>query len=129
QYTRDILLSGEQISFGGGAIGRGYDPSIVAGDRGLGGVAEIRYDAKLPTQPSLNSLQLYTFLDRARVQSLANGTAPKVGTTIGSWGAGARLGLFSSAYVDLRFADATRTVAGASPQRDPRVTITALMGF
>ena len=129
QYTRDILLSGEQISFGGGAIGRGYDPSIVAGDRGLGGVAEIRYDARLPTQPSLNSLQLYTFLDRARVQSLANGTAPKVGTTIGSWGAGARLGLFSSAYVDLRFADATRTVAGASPQRDPRVTVTALVGF
>lgn len=129
QYTRDILLSGEQISFGGGAIGRGYDPSIVAGDRGLGGVAEIRYDAKLPTQPSLNSLQLYGFLDRARVQSLANGLAPKTGTTVASWGAGARLGLFSSAYVDLRFADATRTVAGASPQRDPRVTVTALVGF
>lgn len=129
QYTRDILLSGEQISFGGGAIGRGYDPSIVAGDRGLGGVAEIRYDAKLPTQPSLNSLQLYGFLDRARVQSLANGLAPKTGTTVASWGGGARLGLFSSAYVDLRFADATRTVAGASPQRDPRVTVTALVGF
>jgi len=129
QYTRDILLSGEQISFGGGAIGRGYDPSIVAGDRGLGGVAELRYDAKLPTQPSLNSLQLYTFLDRARVQSLANGLAPKTGTTVASWGAGARMGLFSSAYVDLRFADATRTVAGASPQRDPRVTVTALVGF
>lgn len=129
QYTRDILLSGEQISFGGGAIGRGYDPSIVAGDRGLGGVAEIRYDAKLPTQPTVNSMQLYAFLDRARVQSLANGVAPRTGTTIASWGAGARVGLLSSAYVDLRFADATRTVAGASPQRDPRVTITALMGF
>ncbi len=129
QYTRDILLSGEQISFGGGAIGRGYDPSIVAGDRGLGGVAEIRYDARLPTQPSVNSLQLYGFLDRARVQSLANGTTPKTGTTVASWGAGARLGLFSSAFVDLRFADSTRTVAGASPQRDPRVTVTALVGF
>jgi hemolysin activation/secretion protein len=129
QYTRDTLVSGEQISFGGGNVGRGYDPSVVAGDRGLGGVAELRYDAALPQQPSVNSLQLYGFADRARVQTLANGIQPKIGTTIASWGFGARFGLFSAAFVDLRFADATRRVAGATPQRDPRVTVTGAIAF
>lgn len=129
QYTDDTLVSGEQISFGGASIGRGYDPSIVAGDRGIGGVAELRYDMALPQQDKINSLQLYGFVDRARAVSLANGAAPKVGTTIASYGIGARAGLLSKAYVDLRFADATRSVTGASPQRDPRVTVTAIFGF
>ncbi|MFC3712508.1 ShlB/FhaC/HecB family hemolysin secretion/activation protein [Sphingoaurantiacus capsulatus] len=129
QYTGDTLLSGEQIAFGGPSIGRGYDPSTVAGDRGLGGVIELRYDMKLPQQASVNSVQLYTFVDRARAQSLANGAQGKVGATVASWGLGARMALFSKAFVDVRFADATRSVAGAVPQRDPRVTVTGFIGF
>lgn len=129
QYTDDTLLSGELISFGGAAIGRGYDPSVVAGDRGIGGVAELRYDAKLPEQPSVNSLQLYAFVDRASATTLANGALPKMKSTIGSYGFGARAGLFSAAFVELRFADATRNVANASPQRDPRVTVTGVLAF
>lgn len=129
QYTGDTLLSGELLSFGGPAIGRGYDPSVVAGDRGIGGVAEIRYDAKLPEQPNVNFLQLYAFVDRASATTLANGALPKSKATIGSYGVGARASLFSSAFVDLRFADATRNVANAAPQRDPRVTVTAAFAF
>ena len=129
QYTGDTLLSGELLSFGGASIGRGYDPSVIAGDRGIGGVAEIRYDVKLPDQPNVNSLQLYGFIDRASVTSLANGALPKTKSTIGSYGVGARTGLFSTAFIDLRFADATRSVANASPQRDPRVTVTGVIAF
>lgn len=129
QYTGDTLLSGELLSFGGAAIGRGYDPSVVAGDRGIGGVAEIRYDAKLPEQPNVNSLQLYAFVDRASATTLANGALPKSRATIGSYGVGARAGLFGNAFLDLRFADATREVANASPQRDPRVTVTGVFAF
>ena len=129
QYTRDTLLSGELLSFGGLSIGRGYDPSVVAGDRGLGGVAELRYDLALPAQAVANLLQLYGFVDRASVTTLANGLLPKSKATVGSYGFGARLGLFDKAYVDLRFADATREVDGASPQRDPRVTVAGVIAF
>lgn len=129
QYTGDTLLSGELISFGGMSIGRGYDPSVVAGDRGIGGVAELRYDVGLPEQPNLTSLQLYGFIDRATVTTLSNGALPKSDSTIGSYGIGARAGLFGNAFLELRFADATRNVANASPQRDPRVTVTGVLSF
>jgi len=129
QYTRDTLLSGELLSFGGMSIGRGYDPSVVAGDRGLGGVAELRYDLALPSQAVANSLQLYTFVDRASVTTLKNGPPPKSKATIGSYGCGPRLGLFDKAYLDLRLADATREVDDASPQRDPRVTVMGVIAF
>lgn len=129
QYTGDTLLSGELISFGGMSIGRGYDPSVVAGDRGIGGVAELRYDIALPEQPNLTSLQLYGFIDRATVTTLSNGALPKSDSTIGSYGIGARAGLFGNAFLELRFADATRNVANASPQRDPRVTVTGVLSF
>ncbi len=129
QYTGDTLLSGELISFGGMSIGRGYDPSVVAGDRGVGGVAELRYDVGLPEQRYVNSLQFYGFIDRATVTTLANGALPKTDSTIGSYGVGARAGLFGSAFLELRFADATRNVANASPQRDPRFTVTGVLSF
>jgi hemolysin activation/secretion protein len=129
QYSDDTLLSGELISFGGMSIGRGYDPSVVAGDRGIGGVAELRYDVRLPDQPNLNSLQLYGFIDRATITTLRNGMLPESDSTIGSYGLGARAGLFNRAYLELRFADATRNVANASPQRDPRVTVTGVLSF
>lgn len=66
QYALDPLLLGEEISFGGTTIGRGYDPSSVAGDHGLGGAFELRYDldaAKL----SLDQAQLYSFYDIGKV--------------------------------------------------------------
>ena len=37
--------------------------------------------------------------------------------------------LVPDASLDVRFADATRTVAGATPARDPRVTVTGVIGF
>ena len=36
QWTNDKLLAGEQITFGGPAIGRGYDGGAIAGEMGFG---------------------------------------------------------------------------------------------
>lgn len=53
QYSSDRLISGEQISFGGVQIGRGYDGGAIAGDRGLGGLVELRWD-----MPQLDGVSL-----------------------------------------------------------------------
>lgn len=115
QYTRDRLLSGELVSFGGPSIGRGYDPSLLAGERGLGLVGELQYDLPVKLAPMTNSAKLYAFADWARATKLANGTTPKQNQYISSVGGGVRTVLWQHASVDMQLARAVRTVAG-----DPR---------
>jgi hemolysin activation/secretion protein len=43
QYTNDVLLSSEEIGFGGPDIGRAYDGSEISGDRGIVGTIEVRF--------------------------------------------------------------------------------------
>jgi hemolysin activation/secretion protein len=73
QHSNDRLVSGEQISFGGGQIGRGYDGGTIAGDRGLGGLVELRWDMPPLERLSLGPggrLQWFTAADWARVQRI-----------------------------------------------------------
>ena len=128
QYTRDTLLSGELITFGGANIGRGYDPALIAGDRGLGGLLELRYDLGWSPGKAIDGIQLYAFGDAARATTLANGATAKTTDRIASLGAGVRVGVMRRGRVDLQFADARHTVAG-STGRDPRVVVIASFGF
>jgi hemolysin activation/secretion protein len=66
QYAFDTLPTGEELSFGGAQIGRGYDPAAVTGDSGLGGAFELRYDIDA-TEFYLDQLQLYTLYDIGKV--------------------------------------------------------------
>lgn len=129
QYTKDTLVSGEQISFGGSAIGRGYDPSVIAGDRGIGGIAELRYDSKLKLDPYVQSVQFYGFVDRASVTTVANDATPRFKDVIGSYGGGVRLGLEPRADLDLRLSQATRRLSGAAEREDLRFTVSTLVIF
>mgnify|MGYP000122170202 CR=1 FL=1 len=52
QWTNDKLLAGEQITFGGPSIGRGYDGGVIAGDKGFGLSMEI--SKKIPKKSILN---------------------------------------------------------------------------
>lgn len=122
QYTRDTLLSGELITFGGPSIGRGYDPSLIAGDRGIGGIVELRYDPAFDLGQAVNNAQLYIFGDSARATTLANGTSPRFVEKVSSLGVGARFDLMQRIRVDAQLSDARRDLPGQS-RRDPRFVI------
>ncbi len=73
QYTNHVLLSGEEFGFGGATLGRGYDPSEITGESGIGGKVELRY-----TQPMTSYvLQPYMFFDIGRVWNKDNGDDDK----------------------------------------------------
>ena len=103
QLSSDSLLSGELISFGGPALGRGYDPSVIAGERGLGGALEVRRNLPL-AQPFLSDVQIYGFCDFATVASSGSVSQPAESARIVSLGAGTRYRLFHRALVDFQLA-------------------------
>jgi hemolysin activation/secretion protein len=128
QYTRDTLLSGEMVTFGGPSIGRAYAPSLIAGDRGIGGLIELRYDLASNFGRALDHVQLYGFGDAARSTSFASGTLPKSAERLASLGIGVRFDLFQKLRVDTYLANARIEVPGMS-KRDPRVIINIALNF
>ena len=80
QYAFDTLLTGEEISFGGAALGRGYDPGSLTGDSGVGGSIELRYDLDA-TDLFLDSAQLYSFYDAAKAWSRTGIINNKLGSS------------------------------------------------
>jgi hemolysin activation/secretion protein len=128
QYTADRLLSGELVSFGGPQIGRGYDPSVVAGDRGLGVSGELQYRAPLKFGKLADSVIAYAFGDWARATTLASATTPKTTDCISSAGFGVRAVLYGHALIDMQLADARRNIAGGASQA-PRLNVTVSLFF
>jgi hemolysin activation/secretion protein len=92
------LLSGEQFGLGGGAFGRGYDPSEVTGDDGIAGKAELQWTPDLELGPTVKYTQFYTFYDvgEAVTQHVKqNGTGQTTGS-LASAGMGIRLAVFDN---------------------------------
>ncbi|HEX4113138.1 MAG TPA: POTRA domain-containing protein [Stellaceae bacterium] len=93
QYAFNTLYIGEEISFGGAQIGRGYDPAAITGDMGLGVDAELRYDLNLSgvridsPRITINHAELYSFYDAAKVWMHTGTISPDF---IDSTGFGAR---------------------------------------
>lgn len=67
QYAFNPLLSFEEFTAGNYTIGRGYDPSVLTGDSGVGFLAEIRGPRLVPLKQSQLTLQPYIFGDAAWV--------------------------------------------------------------
>ena len=65
QLSRVSLLSSEQFGYGGQQFGRAYDSWEIAGDNGVEGAIELRYDG-LPQFPKF-STELFTYYDIGRV--------------------------------------------------------------
>lgn len=66
QIADGALLVSEQCGYGGGHIGRAYDPYEIAGDHCLKGLAEVRYDLPINgwgDKWALNMAQLYGLAD------------------------------------------------------------------
>ena len=105
QWANKSLLSGERIAFGGGGIGKGFDPSTIVGDRGAGSSIEEGWShmSVIPWGNYPGQVQIFGFHDNATTKTLATEAGPGVDTNIQSSGIGLRWlgndGLRSAAYI------------------------------
>jgi hemolysin activation/secretion protein len=93
QISSDPLLSSEEFGVGGSTFGRGYDPSEITGDDGVGTTIELQYGDTLDLS-YLQNYQLYTFWDFGKVY---NQETPGVDddVSLSSVGAGVRVNFIS----------------------------------
>jgi hemolysin activation/secretion protein len=117
------LLSFEQLAVGNLTYGRGYDPSIVAGDRGVAGTVELRIGPFYP----VNGLTVggFGFFDAAYVKNRdAIGTA----VNVKSAGGGVRFSYQNKYDLDLAYArplDPETSTATKPPGDRVLVSLTA----
>lgn len=88
QYTGVPLLSSEEFGFGGNSMGRGYNPSEIAGDRGIAASLEIR-GKRISFPENINlTFQPYGFFDIGKVWNIDFGDTTAMSAA--SAGAGIR---------------------------------------
>ncbi len=116
QYSPTPLLAYEQYSVGNLTIGRGYDPSALTGDAGIGGAFELRagpYDRlgslKLPSGINVTA---FSFYDVASVYHREAGVEDR---TARSTGGGLSFQLGSRAKLDIAYARPFDRVSSISP--------------
>lgn len=116
QYAVSPLITGEQMTFGGRQIGRGYDPGAVTGDHGIGGSVELRYDRRFADLYLVNAAQPYIFYDTAQTWYDDSGAAfdpSLVNQTIASFGGGMRFWLDHGITAGVEAARTLRAVPGS----------------
>ncbi|MEY2926798.1 MAG: hypothetical protein RL367_1275 [Pseudomonadota bacterium] len=110
------LFAFEQFSTGNYAIGRGYDPGSLVGDKGVGFQSEMRLDTfKLSPQSPID-LQPYLFADNAWVWN--RGAYASNPQRLSSFGGGIRVGMAGHARLDLSVA-VPRTILPDEFKRRP----------
>ncbi len=129
QWTDDRLLAGEQVAFGGQLLGRGYAPSVLTGDLGVGILGELRLDFPSAQVPGLiGNVQGYGFVDSARAKLLPGDGLPAATQSTVSYGVGLKALLADRLFLDLQFAAEGRAIAGAE-SRPARVNISLVSVF
>lgn len=131
QYSPDDLLAYEQFAVGDMTIGRGYDPSFMTGDQGVGGTLELRAGAfEAPSAwkwPAGVAAAVFAFYDTAAVFNHAPGA---IDWTVHSAGAGLDLQLTPRAHLSATYAypfDRTTVYAGSPPP--PRLLVSLTTSF
>lgn len=105
QATRSRLPGTEQFAIGGEEFGRGYEASVIAGDYGYAGAAEVAFiPAKLPK--AIGGSEAYAFVDGGKVWYRARFGAPTSRAHLTSGGAGVRVAMANRAIVQLEAAKA-----------------------
>lgn len=93
QVSSEALLISQQFYLGGSAFGRAFQSGWLAGDNGIAGSAELRYDYR-PELAFLKNVQLFGFVEGGAVRSYA---APKdIVQSLSAVGGGVRLQLNDS---------------------------------
>jgi hemolysin activation/secretion protein len=128
QYAFEPLITGEQVSFGGLQIGRGYDPGAITGDHGMGGSIELHYDTRYP-EWSILALEPYVFADGAQTWYIPGGGAP-AGYSIASVGGGLRFTLPYNIAADVEVDRTLNAVPGSDDGKQAtKVLIDASITF
>jgi len=115
QFASAPLINGELISFGGVGIGRGYDPGAITGDHGIGGSAELRYDAPWANRYVL-AVQPYVYVDAGQTWYIQRGAAidaSLMDQSTTSLGGGVRLSLPYNASLGLEGSRTLHAVTGS----------------
>jgi hemolysin activation/secretion protein len=93
QVSSEALLISQQFYLGGGVFGRAFQSGWLAGDNGIAGSAELRYDYR-PGLSFLKNVQLFGFVEGGAVRSYA---APRdIVQSLSAVGGGVRLQLNDS---------------------------------
>jgi hemolysin activation/secretion protein len=134
QDSNDPLLAGDKVAFGGGVIGRGYDSGAITGDRGYGGIVELRWDRPQPLQWSWAAeakLQAFVAYDFAHTSTLARPVASVAATsgTIASVSMGTRLRTPAGQSLEALIARAERPVTSTDPRPNPRFMVNIIQVF
>jgi hemolysin activation/secretion protein len=116
----DSLLSSEQFGLGGYYYGRGYDSSEITGDRGLGGKAELQWNA-IPQIGFITNVQFYGFYEGGTVWLEAPLPGEDERSSLASAGVGTRLAAWNSTNLNLEVAKPLTRDVAAEGNRDARV--------
>lgn len=119
QYAWTDLLSPELYSFGGEQIGRGYDPSELVGDNGLGMKLELRYNGAMTVRRLACSHTGYAFYDAGIVYQRSPGGLSS-SESAASAGLGLRMNLGRNVFCYAELAKPLTRKVSAERDRDIR---------
>ena len=127
QYGFAPLVAGEQITFGGTQIGRGYDPGALTGDEGAGGSAELRWDEHFPSF-YLETVEPYVYFETGKVWNFHPNQGG--GQSIDSTGLGLRFFLPHAISTDFEVSRTLRAVPGSdNGQKSTKLLMEAAIRF
>ncbi|WP_340587484.1 ShlB/FhaC/HecB family hemolysin secretion/activation protein [Erythrobacter alti] len=123
QLSGSALPAFEEFSGGNYAIGRGYDPSSILGDSGIGTSIELRYGSLVPQSHDDLAIQPYVFTDAAWTDNEDPGLADPTGH-LWSAGAGVRFVRGANVQGDLTLAVPLNRLESTGRRGDVRVLFT-----
>jgi hemolysin activation/secretion protein len=128
QYSFDTLLSSEEFRLGGDEFGRGYNPSEIAGEHGVGGTIELRYSDR-PGWTNLQSYEAYVFYDYGMVWNNDAGFPAR--SDLASAGIGARTEVRDDTYLDVELTRTLTRIIGSrnTPEDTYRLLVRATVQF
>jgi len=118
QYTREALVTYEQMGIGNLSIGRGYDPNAAPGDRGAALALEVEFG---PVTREGAIVAPFAFFDAARVTNLGPGG---YSDTLRSVGGGVRGNLFDHVDFGVTYAHPLDSAFPGGPRASDRVLLT-----
>jgi len=127
QWTNDRLPTGEFVAFGGVGIARGFDGGASAGDKGIGGLLEVRYDSSVSRQPYIGNIQFYAFVDGGK--AFLNDPAGTAPPKLTSNGFGMRFPFSTNGFMDVQVANAHQEFDTANQRSDPRFLFSGILRF
>ncbi len=129
QYTRDRLLAGERLAFGGPGIGRGFPSAIISGDQGFGASLELSRPLSVGLDPTIGNLQVYLSTDSASVRTRPAPNIEATSAHLSSQALGLRFAVLTDTQVDLRMARANQALVNDDPGRRKRLLIEVIKRF